>query len=305
MSNEQQAYKAKKFGYSFKRLIARYPLILVSTLMHVLLRAVALIPTIYWFSQRNYPNPWYLNIVTILLWFFVVLPIRASYSSALEKAACGQKYSISSSFSLSNYGEKLLIGIKWIIKLIPWSIPLVAGGVFAYIVFYSDNSYGINGASVLKGLKSVAMFVFGDNASITEMGLVMIIIFTLLYLIFIIGVVRNSAYRYLKVSPIKLAAIPDAEVRRCLIKNRIKQLLFGLLNLILLSPIVIFVYNSFWTNYKSQSDLMNFLPSFKDANFYQPILIFMVVWYLLILPIRRINNASFSNHCRYTRENDK
>ncbi|NMD37725.1 MAG: hypothetical protein GYA87_03470 [Christensenellaceae bacterium] len=305
MSNLQEIYEAKRYGYSFNKLIMGYPLILFSTLLHLLLRFIVLIPTIYWFNHRVFPNPWYLNIITIILGLFLILPLRASFASALEKVACGQKFSIVNGFSLSNYGEKLLIGLKWFIKMIPWSLPLMIGAVFSYIVFYSDKSYGINGASVLKTLKAVAMFIFGEHASITEMGLIMFLFFTFLYLIFIIGVVRNSTYRYLKVSPIKFAAVPDAEVRRCLVNNRIKQLLFAFLNFILLSPIVIFIYNSFWSNYKAQSDLMNFLPSLKDVNFYQPILIFMVIWYLLTLPIRRINNAAFANHCRYTRENEK
>lgn len=289
---------ALPFGSSFKNLVTQYPSILFAVLGNILLRIIVLAPALYAFKTQS--NLLLLCSISAVLYLFVVVPLRASFAQAMESAGRTRKFDPKRCFSYQQYAEKLGFQCKQGLKLIPWALPMIA----VWIGVYCANEY-LDFVSNSRYIRNLGEAIFGVEAGVVEGGYIVLLLFFLTVLLFIWGIVRNSADRYLRMSPIRYAIKPDAEIRRCLIKQRGKQFLFAVLNFLLLLPAVFPITLSWVQEYIKTQNIVMFLPNILNFNFNRLNIALLLLSLIILLPFRRMINASFAANCRYHREHEK
>jgi hypothetical protein len=292
----------------------------LSALLYVflaaLLYAVALAPlgALFLFAEGSALK--FLALLSPLLFILIVLPLRFSFAQALCDRWHARPFSLKTAFSFSLYGEKVAEGLLHLLHVLKWAIPLaVFGGVMYILLFDAEaftqpvvdiTSLGQSVTVVWKGIGNFLTGIFGGAPDTVSGGfgeglVVLMVIAAVCVLVLLYGVVRNSAYRYIWSEATVLDKNPRLEARRSLRGRRFQQLGVALLNLILWSPVVIVLYNTFapkeaLTDFTLRAmDLLTGETTLTvSAIPYGKLAVVFFACWLPLVPIRRIITASFA-----------
>lgn len=178
----------------------------------LLSRIICFVPLAALFIFEEGSKLRWLALLCPLLLFFVVMPLRYSFAEALVQKRGSRYFSYDKAFSFSSYGAKLCEGMLHILSVLKWALPFVP------IVWYAKKCYDEMffteilqsltdlGAKAKEIWDSVANFflkLFGQAPLAAPAGGIMEGIYVVLgviglaLLIFLIGVMRNSATRYI------------------------------------------------------------------------------------------------------------
>lgn len=297
-----QYLNKENFALDFKpailKLMKNYFSILAAIVSNIFLRVLVLFP-IFWGFQNKSILP-LVSFFSLSLYLFIVVPLRNSFAEAMEKTSRKENFSWKTCFSYKNYFEKIGFQVKQGLKLIPWALPIIL--LVSSLAYYYSNTDTL---SFSHFFRVVGRNVFGEGAGLMEGFGVLFAAVLLCLAIFSFGVVRNSADRFLRMSPIQNAILPDAEIRRCLIKQRGPQFLIGLFNGVLACLVFLPIFQAWIQEYAKTPNLLLFTPKIVSLDFYKTYLVLIPILYIFVLSIRRILLVAFSSHCRYHREHEK
>lgn len=253
----------------------------------------------------------YLALLSPLLILFVLLPLRFSFAQAMAARFRGEAFSLKTAFSTSLYGEKLAEGVIYVLHLIKWSLPLGAAGWALYYLYTNVEAFelmkGISdfGAAASAVWNGVLRFFGGAQSAavggIAEGLYAMLGIIGLCLLLLLVGVMRNSAYRYIWADATELDKNPHFEARRSLRGRRWKQLGVSLINLALLLPALIVLYRLIEPKQTVETLAAQYADALVSQTALPPIAIpygkLAIVFfacYLPLLPVRRMITAFFA-----------
>lgn len=273
-----------------------YVRMLAYTLMALVLRALTLAPVACLFVFEGWQR--WLAVLCPVLAVFVMLPLRASFAQAMMRKP--RFFSFDDAFSFANYGEKLKQGILHAVRVVLWGIPmalLLAGTYYCYTavdaltIFQTINELGNTCAQLLK-MSTVNNFMLGAGAvgAVLALGVV----------VWLWGVVRCSANRYIWAEAISTDRIPRAEIRRRLDGRRLRQLGTAIINLILWIPFLMVIGCALKNTLSDVSTLLmmaittGVLPKTDLMSAAAPVALAFVGLYLPLLPLRRWNTAAFA-----------
>ena len=286
--------------------VVYYLKVLVYMLLALALRVVAFAP-LYCLTLEGACR--IAGLLCPALLVFVVLPLRFSFAQAMVDGRENRTFLFSQAFSFSNYAEKLSQGFLHILHVLKWGLPMVALGVVAY-VWYTQ----VDAITVIRSITELGAWASGVWCSIANFfgaelapvvnGLmegvyVVAAVVALAALIWMIGIVRNSAFRYLWAIAERNDRAPSVERRRRLSGRRVTQLLVGLVNLLLVVPFLVVVFGQFKgiVNELSSQLMMVMVggaPQIDLTGVVGPVVLAFGCLYLPLLPIRRMLTAFFA-----------
>lgn len=286
--------------------VVYYLRVLVYMLLALVLRVIAFAPLCCLVLDSFWKHLWVLCPVMLI---FVVLPQRFSFAQALVYGREDRTFSIKKAFCPCDYTEKLREALLHAFHVLKWGLPMVALGVCAYVwytqvdaitVIRSVTELGVWASGVWC---SVANFFGADLAPVVNglmEGLYVVLgVVALAALIWIVGVVRNSASRYIWAIAARNDRVPSAERRRRLRGRRLGQLAAALINLLLLVPFLAVAAMQFGNLVSDLSGqlmmvMMGSMPKMDLSGAVRPLIVAFAGLYLPLLPIRRMITASFA-----------
>lgn len=263
--------------------------------------------------ESGSPLRW-LALLCPLLVVFVVLPSRYAFAEALVQKPGERRFDIYMALSLRNYGDKLMEALKHAAHVLVWGVPVYAMVAYAMHWWNAVDLGAFLGAVINLGKgwsnlwTSIANFfirLFGsintlpNNGGIMEGILVIASVLGVGVLIWLFGIMRNSASRYAWVVANREERSPAKMTRRCLRGRRLCQLGTALINLVLWAPFVATVVVTLKGVVGDLSTaLMMMLASGSGsalnlAGAVQPLMLAFVLLYMPLLPIRRYLTADF------------
>lgn len=288
---------------------------LLYMLMALLVRIITFAPLATLFIPSDLPFwPW-LSLLCPLLFIFLLLPWRFSFAQALVQNGPPRRFGLDAAFRLDQYGEKLWRSFVHFLSVLKWCLPLALYGLYGY----SLKDLGLSdimdqlthlGLGVGDLVSKVVTFLRGLFGNITPLeiqggwaeGLMALGAFlVLLLLVIAVGVMRNSATRYVWAYASRYHRNPSSENRRRVKNRRWAQLGFALVNLLLWAPFlaglsVVFsgglpadLSSQFLLLLSGQPMDMSFLTQ-KIGH----LLLAFFLLYLPLLPLRRRITAFFA-----------
>ncbi len=281
-----------------------------------LMYAVAFLPlgALFLFEEGSALE--FLALLCPLLLILVVLPLRFSFAQALTDRFRMRPFSLKTAFSFSLYGEKVAEGFLYLLHLLKWAIPLIVFCGVTYMLLFDALAFtqpvmditdlGGTVTNVWHGIGNFFTGIFGGEPNTLSGGFGEGIVFLLIVagvclIILFFGIMRNSAYRYIWAEATELDKNPRLEARRSLRGRRFQQLGVALINLLLLSPVVIVIYNTFAPRDAltdltlSAMDLLTGEASLTvSALPYGKLAIVFFLCWLPLVPVRRIITAVFA-----------
>ncbi len=273
-----------------------YVRVLAYTLIALALRAAALAPLACLFVLEGWQR--WLAVLCPVLAVLVVLPLRASFAQAMMRSP--RFFSFDTAFSFANYGEKFRQGLLHAVRVVLWGIPmalLLAGAYWCYTmvdaltIFQTINDLGNACAQLLK-LSTANNFMLGVGIVGAALGLGVVI--------WVWGIVRASANRYIWADAISTDRIPRAEIRRRIQGRRLRQLGVAIVNLLLLVPFLLTVGCALKGAVSDASTMLmmaittGVLPKLDLVKAAMPAAAAFALLYLPLLPLRRWNTAAFA-----------
>lgn len=253
----------------------------------------------------------YLALLCPVLLIFIVLPLRYSFAEALMQQPGERSFSFAKAFGFGHYGEKLTESIAHAAHVAKWGLPMAVLVVCA-VYWYSEvdaltllqslTSLGAGWASLRVGVMN--LFRSGEPAAVPANNLmdglfVVALVVALAALIWLYGVVRNSANRYSWVLATRNDRAPRKELRRRLIGRRWAQLGVAAINVILWIPFALAVALALKGVVSDLSTALVLaittgkLPALDMASAVLPLAAAFVGLYMTLLPARRMLMASF------------
>ncbi|NLO84532.1 MAG: hypothetical protein GX096_03760 [Clostridiales bacterium] len=279
------------------------------------LLACAPLASLFIFDEGSmFRNLW---LLTPVLFIFLILPLRFSFADALvQDSPVDRKFLFDKAFSFNSYIKKFDESMLHLLNVIKWGIPFFAAtGGFLYCYFgmgFSEMiSLIIKVGEGLTGIwHAIANFFItlfgsihtlgaGSNPMLVGISAILVLI-GITILIWLYGIVRNSATRYIWVIAKRKGRGIRQEVKSRLKGRRLEQFLVSLLNLVLLLPFLLVVAYSMrgvLSDLSTTSMLaiarMDFsVLSYADAV--APLLLAFFLLYLPLLPARRYLTAAFA-----------
>lgn len=280
-------FMAVPFKISFRSLLKFYPVVLFTSVCHILLRAICFVPLVFFrFKALILSFVFYLGLSSYL---------RQSFAFAIYECCKGGSFSFIKSFVHKNFLSCIKDSLIQLLSILLWGIPLF----ILTTVFYYYYTGGTDFKSLALFIRNIGISLYGANAGIVEGSKIIILVYIFALFILCIGISRQCGVRYLNAS-----LSNSLEIKKCLSHKRMKQFLIFLLNIVVLSPIVYIILSSIINVYSNSDSLLTFIPTIIRFKFYFPIISFVIVWFILSLPIRRFINASFSSDCKYIYKNE-
>ena len=231
-----------------------YGMLMVYMFIAVIIRAAVVMPlgALFLFEKGNLLQ--WLSIITPVLFVFIVLPLRYSFAEAIAKEQGVRNFSLSKAFSFKDYTKKLVASLWHALQVLKWGIPL---GLAIYIAFDWMKKHtmgellnllvnlGVWYESTVASVQNFFLKLFGSvDVAVPKGGLmdgviILASMLVLLLIIWIFGIYRNSASRYLWVYARKCGENPTAYRRKALKHKRSRQLIYGLINLIIWVPCIL------------------------------------------------------------------
>lgn len=273
-----------------------YVRMLAYTLIALALRAVVAAPVACLFVFEDWKR--ILAVLCPVLAVLVVLPLRASFAQTMMSGT--RHFGFDAAFSFDHYGQKLRQGLLHALHIALWGIPtaLMAAGMYycytmvdALTIFQTINDLG-NGCAQLLNLTTANNFMLGVGAVGAVLGLGV--------LIWLLGIARCSANRYLWAQAIRTNGNPRTEIRRRLKGRRLAQLGVAIVNLILWIPFLLVSACALKNAFSDASTMLmmaittGVLPKLDLISTVMPVAAAFVLLYLPLLPLRRWNTAAFA-----------
>ena len=293
-----------------------YLSVLLHTFLSALVLAAALAPlgAVLWFEKGSALR--YLVLLTPLLLIFIVLPLRFSFAQALIDRYHAKPFSLKTAFSFSLYGEKVAEGFLYLLHVLKWAIPLIVFGAVGYALLFDAKVFtqpvadidalGKTVAGIWQGIGNFFAGIFGGTQNTAPGGFGEGIVFLLIVagvcaLLVLFGIMRNSAYRYIWAEATEHDKNPRFEARRSLRGRRMQQLAVALINLVLLLPVLIVLYNAVVPKEAMTDFTLHVMDLFTGETTLPELtlpygliaLVFFVCW-LPLVPARRIITAYFA-----------
>lgn len=295
--------------------LAFYLRVFLNGFIGLLLRVLALAPlaALYVF-QEGEPLRWLWTLCPVLV-VFVVMPLRYSFAEALVQKKGSRYFSFGKSLSLSSYGTKLCEGALHFVNVIKYAIPLAAIALyvkkcyeelFVTEILQKVTDLGKEAVNLYYSVVNFVVKLFGGEAiqyaegGVVEGIYVLLAVLGLALLILLIGVMRNSATRYIWALAERDNRPVRKEIRRRLRGRRFGQLLVALLNLVLFVPFFLLLYISVKDVLPDSASLTQSVLMMKapEINFGTENYLMMAVaffgGYMTLLPARRILTAWFA-----------
>ena len=287
---------------------------LLYMLLALLLRIVTFAPLLTLFIPSELPFwPW-LSLLCPVLFFFFLLPLRFSFAEALVQTGSPRRFGFDTAFSLRQYFEKLWRGFVHFLSVLKWCLPLGAAAFFAYlqmdqgvnVLLDQLTQLGLWAGNLAAGVGTFLRNLFGDTTPLEIHGgwaeglLALAVVIALLLLIAAIGVMRNSATRYVWAYASQYHRNPRSENRRRVKNRRWTQLGFALINLLLWAPFLAGLWSflpGLFSDLSSQLMLLIGTQQMDTSFFSQKtgqLLFAFFVLYLPFLPLRRMITAFFA-----------
>ena len=286
--------------------VVYYLKVLAYMILALALRAVAFAPLYCLTLEGACRFAWVLCPVLLI---FVVLPLRFSFAQAMVEGKENRTFCFAQAFSFSDYAEKLSQGFLHILHVLKWGLPMAVLAVVAY-VWYTQ----VDAITVIRSITELGAWASGVWCSVAnwfgaEMtpvvnGLVegvyvVAAVIALAVLVWMIGVVRNSAFRYLWAIAEKKDSVPSVERRRRLSGRRVTQLLVGLVNLLLVVPFLVVLFGQFKGIVNDLSNqlmmvMIGGMPTVDLTGAVRPVALAFACLYLPLLPIRRMLTVAFA-----------
>lgn len=231
----------------------------------------------------------YLSLLTPVLYFFVVLPLRYSMGEAMHYALNGDRFATPRLVLFGGYGKKLGAVLKQALHLLPWAIPLVAGlAVGWYLLYFVED-----GTVVLRMVISLGK-VFGEDYGFMEGVYLIVAFFGLLVLVLLYGMVRNGMLRFLWKEAGGSYDSARKEMLRRLKGRRGGQLCVAAIQVLMLLPVIL---PSGYMGYRLLRDFVSNmqlnLAQLAEPQMLWGILAVLILLYLPLLPLRKVLQAYF------------
>ena len=300
------------------------PVFYLSTLLYALLASVLCIASFAPLLALFLADQGSRNIALLcpVLLLFLVLPLRFSFAQALNNRYHNGVFSLKTAFGFSLYGEKVSEGLLYTLHMIKWALPLIAAGATLYYLFLNTevftlisgiNNFGMTATAVWYTALNFFTGIFGGSVDVVTGGIaeglfVILGILGLCVLLLLLGIVRNSAYRYIWAEATELDKNPRYEARRALRGRRLRQLGVALINLILLLPAILLLTHLL----EIKQTLDQLITQYEDALIsevalpaivipYGKLAIVFFTCYLPLVPIRRMLTEFFAT-ARFRRQ---
>ena len=300
---------------------AYYALMVLYTLLGLVIRGVTLLPlwALIAFPQGS---PWqYGALLFPILFIFLLLPLRFSFAEALVQSSGHRRFPFKKALNLRHYRKKLSESARHALNILKWGLPLIA--VLGYVLYWAFKGdigllrmFSDLGKAVTPIWGSMVNFirmVFGVGEALTlEGGLLEGVIVLLVALILSLlplywGVARNSANRYIWAHAFHDGQNPRQEINRRLRGNRLRQLLFAGINLVMWAPFFICVYSAYSSIAMAFSgaaaDMLTLMMYMRGGQLpdlpsmsamFGPLLLGFFLLYIPLLPLRRYVTTRFA-----------
>ncbi|MEG0742823.1 MAG: hypothetical protein RSB91_09145 [Clostridia bacterium] len=291
-----------------------YLRVLLYMFLALLLRVITFAPLLCLALPAGSPLRWGALLCPVLV-VFLLLPLRLSFAEALVQRGEKRFFSFDTALSSSSYGEKLTEGLLHAVNVLKWGVPFLLMLGYCYYCYKAVDMFTLLAAlgNIGKSLTDVWCAVsnffitlFGSIQTLTSKGGLMEGLFVVSgvlgigMLIWIYGAVRNSATRYIWVLASRAEHAPRTEVRRRLRGRRWRQLLVGMVNLLLWIPFVVVICMQFKGVVSDLSGQLMMMiaqqqvPSMDLAGVAMPMVAAFLCLYMPLLPIRRCITATFA-----------
>ena len=291
-------------------------------ILALFIRIVTLLPLAALFLFPKGSPGQYIALLCPVLFVLLLLPLRFSFADALVQSSGKRRFLIDEALGLRRHGEKLGEGLLHILHVLLWALPLLAVLGYAYYLFVLSgmdafsilgvfSSLGETVSSIYCGMINFFRWVFGNPEVLVHQEylwtgiLFLLAVLVICLLLLMLGILRNSASRYIWAHALHCNRNLRSETRRRLQRRRFLQLLCGLINLALWVPFVYALYASYKDTFSlmlqdSSSLLLSVISSAPmDPSVYAnltltPVLLAFFLLYLPILPLRRYVTAYFA-----------
>ncbi len=231
----------------------------------------------------------YLSLLTPVLYFFVVLPLRYSMGEAMHYALKGDHYATPRLVMFDGYLKKLGAILKQALHLLPWALPLIAGLLAGWYLMYFVE----DGTVVLRMVISLGK-VFGEDYGFMEGVYLIVAFFGLLTLVLLYGMVRNGMLRFLWKEAGGKYAVARKEMLKRLKGRRSGQLCVAAIQGLLLLPVLL---PSGYMGYRLLRDYVKSmrlnLSQLAEPQMLWGLLAVLILLYLPLLPLRKVLQAYF------------
>ena len=280
MRNESAA---KAVSIAWKKTLGRikgsYSDWMAGMLVLILIRLAALSPLLALVLCEKGSALRYLALLTPVLYFFVVLPLRYTMGDAMQHALDGGSFATVRLVLLDGYGKRLRALLLQAHHILPWALPLLIGlgaGVYLWKGFE-------NGAAVLNTVISLGR-IWGKGHGLVD-GFIMVAAFGgLLLLVLLYGMMRNGMIRFLWKKSGGDYAIARREMLTRLKGRRGGQFLAGLIHVLMALPALLVNAYLAYRMYRIQE----FVPGLALYMF-----LAILVLYWPLLPFSRVLQAYY------------
>ena len=283
-----------------------YAYLLLYMLIALCFRIVTFAPLLSLFIWREHSVLSWTWLLTIPLYFLILLPLRFSFAEGLVYHKNERYFSIAKALSLKNYWQKLRASSMYALSVLKWGVFFFIAVIMLVRWFQQDTLYSILSTLTAVGIQvgeiynSIVGFfrgLFGSvyvtplNAGIMQGIYLVMAGLGVCVLVWLVGIFRNSATRY-------LWALHSEKTPR---KNRRLQAMYGIVNLLLWVPLICalsFQRNllpSQLTNTMLNSLLTKSTISISWTDLFVPLFWCFLFFYFPLVPIRRLLTFSFAN----------
>ena len=289
----RDASAQKAVAFAWKQMLSRlkgsYTDWMAGMLVLILIRLAALSPLLTLVLCGKGSPLRYLSLLTPVLYFFLVLPLRYSMGEAMHHALDGGSFLTARLVLFSGYKQKLQAMLLQALHFVPWALPLLLGlGAGWYLM------YGVkDGTSVLRMVIRLGN-ALGEGYGFMDGVYLIVAFYGLLLLVLLYGMMRNGMIRFLwKISGGNYASARKEMVSR-LKGRRGGQFLIAAIQTLLLLPVL---SPMFYMGYRllrdfSKSLRLDFSQLAEPQMLWGMVAVFFLLYWPL-LPLRKVLQAYY------------
>ena len=269
---------ASAWKRTLKRIKGSYFDWLAGMLVLILIRLAALSPLLTLVLSEKGSALRYLSLLTPVLYFFLVLPLRFSMGEAMEHALDGGSFTTARLVRLNGYNRKLRAVLLQALHLLPWALPLLLGLGAGWYMWRGVE----DGTAVFRMVRSLGK-VLGEQYGIMEGFYIVAAFGGLLLLVLLYGMMRNGMLRFLYKKSGGNYALARKEMLSRLKGRRGGQFLAGLVHVLLTLPMLLINVYLGYRMYRVEAivpDLAGYM-----------LLSFFVIY--LLLPLHKVLQAYY------------
>jgi len=272
-----------------KRLKGSFSDWLAGMLVLIMIRLVALTPLLTLALCEEGSALRYLSLLTPVLYFFLVLPLRYTMGEAMSHALDGSSFTSPRLVMFDGYGKKLCALLLQALHLLPWALPLLFGLAAGWYLMYGVE----DGTVVLRLVRSLGK-VFGEEYGFMEGIYLIVAFFGLLLLVLLYGMMRNGMLRFLWRKSGGKYALARNEMLSRLRGRRGGQLCVAVIQSLMLLPVIL---PSGYMGYRLLRDFLKDmrldLSQLAEPQMLWGLVLVFFLLYWPLLPLRKVLQAYY------------